>query len=203
MYNEEFIMYNFEQDMKSFINQNDVKEALLKDDIQRVYEIRRLSSGAIPKLTEFFVKYCNIEPLNFFTYIPPYYAYATDLYTGKLVLPDIRGIKYEAFTRNINLEEVFVPESCDYLEEGIFNHCIGLRKITFAGKIKRLPTGIFAECTSLEEVHLPSSCVKFDKQVFPGTVIPIKVIYDNGIPDNLRIPSDEIEFYQKNIQIVE
>ena len=83
---------------------------------------------------------------------------------GEVVLPKkatktygywytVKGIGKEAFRGNTALTRIYIPEDCEYVDEGAFLNCTALTDVYFEGTaVKRLGIHAFSGCTALAHI---------------------------------------------------
>lgn len=120
----------------------------------------------------------------------------------KIVIPEgLETIDHNTFTYSRRLEEVILPDSLKVINSGAFNSCEALLKINLPEGLKEISTtewwiGVFANCSSLEEVVLPDSLEKLGPYTFNDcanlkrVVIPAGLI-DYGVKQFVNCPSLE------------
>lgn len=86
-----------------------------------------------------------------------------------VILPDnIRKIGYRAFQSCTRLTQVSctgrVQSAGGILENGAFEDCLALQKITLPQSLSELESGIFLGCSSLKEIVIPQSVRKIGNQ---------------------------------------
>lgn len=97
---------------------------------------------------------------------------------NEVILKDeikVIGVKAFSFTA---IEELRLPKSLEKIEWCAFYHCEKLRSIIFNDGLKEIDSDAFANCFSLEEVHLPGSLIKIDHCF--SDCYSLKRIYFNG-----------------------
>ncbi len=117
-----------------------------------------------------------------------------------VIPPRVTTIGAEAFDRCESLTSVSIPKSIRYIEDYAFRNCGNLRTLTLPDSVQekvdlfsRTPmhylfTGIFQNCTSLEEVVLPTGIHAVVSSLFEGctalrsVTVPhtVKDIYENA-----------------------
>lgn len=100
--------------------------------------------------------------------------------SGELTLPErvrfdinnreqyfpVTSIADNAFSGNVDITEVVIPESITYLGESAFSGCASLESVTVGNSIERIERGTFSGCTGLVEVKLPAELKYLGVQAF-------------------------------------
>jgi len=76
-------------------------------------------------------------------------------------------------------EEVIIPENCIGIKENAFNGNRCIKKIKIPDWIKKLPSGVFANCKSLTEVRLNKYIKIIPSKGFQNCSSLVSVIFDN------------------------
>ena len=104
----------------------------------------------------------------------------------KIKLPNtLKSIGQAAFY-SCNITEIVFPDSLEEIignNNGAFDNCQRLEKITFGKGIKKLGSHIFRGCTNLSHVKIPSSITTFGSGVFANCpkLTKVGVGIENGI----------------------
>jgi hypothetical protein len=97
------------------------------------------------------------------------------------------------FSRNKYVKEVIVPDSVEEIEPYSFYKCKNLKKVTLGKGVTEIPLELFADCSKLEEVKMPSvtyigdcafaDCKSLKEIKLPSTVTEIAsgAFYDSGL----------------------
>ena len=89
-------------------------------------------------------------------------VFPTDV-TGKLVLPNGLKIIRASAVRNSKLSEVVIPDSVTEIGFYAFYDSKSLTRVTIGSGVKKILTGVFQNCSSLEEITLYSKdCTIYD-----------------------------------------
>lgn len=107
----------------------------------------------------------------------------------KIVIPEgLEIIDHNTFAYSTRLEEVILPDSLRIINSGAFNTCEALLKIKLPEGLKEISStewwlGVFAYCSSLEEVVLPDSLEKLGPYTFNDCLNLKKVVIPSGLID--------------------
>jgi len=122
----------------------------------------------------------------------------------KVDLPEELSRIYEGMLCNCDkLEEIVIPAEVVSVDNGGFDSCGELKKVTFEGtKLTELGEDAFRGCRKLEELNLPEGLQKIGPNAFsycdslksltlPASVNSVKgtLIYDSGITE-VHLPKD-------------
>ncbi|MBO5420737.1 MAG: leucine-rich repeat protein [Clostridia bacterium] len=89
--------------------------------------------------------------------------------TEKYEIPaGVTEICADAFSANIIVKEIVVPDSVQKIGISAFNNCRALEKINIPAGIKEIPSNVFYYCTALDNVVVPDSVTKIDDRCFAG-----------------------------------
>ena len=113
--------------IKDFLKQTDVQEALQQEDLRSVFDMFRKINGknSLTLLTEFFYEH-NIDPLEYMYTIPNYMFSDLDI-TSLSIPPTITGIDSFAILRCEELEILRIPSSVVFIGN---NAIVGCPKVT-------------------------------------------------------------------------
>lgn len=81
--------------------------------------------------------------------------------TGEAIIPmryageEVTRLETGAFANCVNVTEVTVPDTIDYLYGDVFSGCTALRKVTLPDGLRQISTDVFAGCENLAEVNFP------------------------------------------------
>ena len=95
-------------------------------------------------------------------------------YLEKIILPpDLHNIPDGAFYNVENLKEIDIPCDVGDIGNDAFAHCHSLKKVTFHAEesysgLAVIGGGVFNDCTSLEEIRLPSTIRMTNGRLFSG-----------------------------------
>ena len=78
-------------------------------------------------------------------------------YNGK----PVTGIVDYAFSNNENIESVIIPDSIETLGMGVFYGCHNLTSITIGRGVNGIYSDVFAYCTSLKNINVPTDHPKY------------------------------------------
>jgi hypothetical protein len=91
-------------------------------------------------------------------------------YIGKeksVRIPDfITTIGESAFSRNLYVEEVFLPKSLVIIDKWAFGNCENLREILIPDSVEVLEENAFYGCENLKNVHIGEGVIKIGKNAF-------------------------------------
>lgn len=76
------------------------------------------------------------------------------------------GIVGEAFSWNLKLKGVTIPNSVTYIGAMAFYHCIELTEITIPEGVVSIGYGAFSQCENLTNIIIPQSVVLLEPAVF-------------------------------------
>ena len=119
-----------------------------------------------------------------------YYLYD---YTGEsrdLVLPnDILGNQYiihkKAFTENMKIKSVVIPNGVTSIGEGAFYHCVNLCQVDFPETLLSIGEKAFRYCDNLEEIIIPKKVRYIGECAFCGENLKRIIIdIDNEVYDS-------------------
>lgn len=130
-----------------------IAEAVAANDVN-------VQGNDVEKLFNYVIKDDGIE-------IQSFNGFGTDI----LAVPNeisglpVVGIGEEAFA-NLEVTEVFVPDSVRYIDDKAFKRCKQLRKVKLSQVLYRLGEEVFAECVNLNAVNLPNSLLRMGENCF-------------------------------------
>lgn len=129
-------------------------------------------------------------------------------YTGhdtKLLIPTkidgkrVTSIGSAAFSDNINIEIIKLPETISNIKEYAFYGCSSLRSIELPGSITSIENMAFYDCSSLRSIELPGSINSIGDAVFIGCKSLTSITVNS---DNLVYASKDGILYDKNIKTI-
>jgi hypothetical protein len=88
---------------------------------------------------------------------------------GNVVIPGDAGITsigYSAFSYNLNMLSVFIPEGVTTIEDGAFQNCEYLTAVTFPQTLTTIGEGAFGYNHSLTSVEFPDSLTTIGRNAF-------------------------------------
>lgn len=104
----------------------------------------------------------------------------------------VTRIAKSAFSGNVKLEYVCVPDSVLYVDENAFRGCLALREVYLGRNIGSLESGAFANCPSLALVCIDTEDLRLSDRAFSGNDSRITFIS----PDNTKTSK-----YLKNFRL--
>lgn len=85
----------------------------------------------------------------------------------KVIVPDgIKKIAWNAFDRELGIEEVSIPYGVTEIAEEVFFHCDTLKKVSLPKSLLKIGDRAFWYCEKLEEITIPSSVETIGTEVF-------------------------------------
>lgn len=117
-----------------------------------------------PAFTEFLLK-IGVNPLNYLTYVPDYFAYHLDI--EKITIPKhIKNIGDYAFTHCKKLTIIKIENGVDNIGTDAFGVCKNLRHISLPDSVIYLGSWAFHACENLETVRLSKNLNDFSTDIF-------------------------------------
>ncbi|MBO4539450.1 MAG: leucine-rich repeat protein [Clostridia bacterium] len=88
----------------------------------------------------------------------------------------------KAFYGNVYITEVTIPASVKTIGESAFEGCTALKTVTFTGvsNLDVIETAAFKDCSSLQNIVLPSKLTRIEGQAFEATKITTVVLDNDG-----------------------
>lgn len=83
---------------------------------------------------------------------------------------EITSIPNSLFYNSAELEEVFIPSTCNRIEERAFERCINLIDITLTDSLQYIDNFAFKGCSELTTFNIPKNIVEIGEGVFAGCV---------------------------------
>lgn len=74
-----------------------------------------------------------------------------------------------------------VPDGIEYVGNRYYSGRDDFTEVTFAGSVKDIGVGAFADCTSLESIALPAGIGRIRKELFSGCTALKKVLIPSGV----------------------
>ncbi len=100
------------------------------------------------------------------------------------------AIKEGAFQNNLDLEQLILPNSIEYIYKNAFENCSNLTSVNLPDSLLFIGQSAFEECTSLKEVHIPYLVHTVDTRAFYHCVALENVtVADEKEPMNKKIGS--------------
>lgn len=164
---------NFYQNrIKEFLN--DMREFILKNDFDSVYQEIFEDANFQGAVTEFLINKAGINPLEFMDIVPNFFAYGSKIKT--IHIPDhityIGPCAFEGSSiESINLHNGIknIPDECFAWSQ--------LKEIRLPYDLKKIAYRAFAGCL-IEEIHLPHSLEEIEDSVFAECDNLTKIYYD-------------------------
>ena len=80
----------------------------------------------------------------------------------------VRGIGKDAFSKNMNLIRVSVPEGVMRIGRGAFRKCLNLKAVALPGSLERIDRNAFSGCEMLSRIKLPDGLRQVGYSAFDG-----------------------------------
>lgn len=80
----------------------------------------------------------------------------------------VSEIGMTAFSENAYIEEIILPASVCWIEQGGFSGCIKLKTLEIPPKVSIIGFGTFEDCISLERVKISGGDTTIDDEAFIG-----------------------------------
>ena len=155
------------QNLKEFLNQEDIQEALASYNFKYIYEqLDKLSNQweYIPKFTELMLS-VGYNPLDYMDYVPAQYLFSGHI--KEIEIPNhIKSIGMYAFKGCKNLTKVEIPNQVMRIEDGTFKDCSNLVDVTIPDNITHIGTGAFFNCNHLTSVTIGKNVKKINSDAF-------------------------------------
>ena len=100
--------------------------------------------------------------------IPSIYTYTSS--DGKQTNYKVVGIATWAFADQANITSVYVPDSVNYIESGVFMGSPKLTKVRLPHHLSHLGSAVFEDCKSLQSIHIPSGINALGEDMFSGCI---------------------------------
>lgn len=101
---------------KRFFADNEVQTALNKCDLDVVYLLWNHDSRELTS----YLRSCDIEPLDYLTFVPAYYDHGNE-FIKKIIIPEnIIRVSYAAFADCINLVSITLPATLESISSSVF-----------------------------------------------------------------------------------
>ena len=127
------------------------------------------------------------------------YAYPAGAQRSSYNIPDgVTTIAGDAFSYNLSLQSVVMPNSVEKAFFSTFNGCRNLENVRFSENLKSLGAYSFDNCESIRVIDLPKSVSYFAESVFRWTHIDALVVRGT-FPKDLR--SDTFYFVSESMII--
>lgn len=101
----------------------------------------------------------------------------------RLDLGTVTKVDYNAF-QNTGIEELVIPTTVKMIGNSAFRGCGSLRSVKFEGNVSSMGTGMFYDCTALEEVWMVADIGAFSDNVFNKSATNC-VFYYTGTKEQL------------------
>ncbi|MCR5779441.1 MAG: leucine-rich repeat protein [Bacteroidaceae bacterium] len=127
------------------------------------------------------------------------YAYPAGAQRSSYIIPDcVTTIAGDAFSYNLSLRSVIMPNSVEKEFFSTFNGCRNLETVSFSENLKSLGACSFDNCESIRVIDLPKSVSYFAESVFRWTHLDALVVRGT-FPATLR--SDTFYFVDDSMII--
>ena len=168
--------------VKEFINRH--AYAIDDNQWQSIYE-----SDGYSELTprdcgafSYLINKAGINPLDYMSYVPWYYMYATDI--TKLNLPrNIIEIDDAAFQHCADLTRAFIPDSVKAIGKSAFSDCTSLIDITIPDSVISIGEWAFYHCTDLKNVILGNNVTSISEYTFSGCLELTSIIIGKHVTE--------------------
>lgn len=107
------------------------------------------------------------------------YANVPSTYNGVTVT----SINNDAFYKNLDLREIYVPSSVTKIGDKAFEGCANLHTIALNEGLTEINTRAFNTCTSLTQITIPNSVLSFGGGIFSGCINLEKIYLGDGVLD--------------------
>jgi hypothetical protein len=110
------------------------------------------------------------------------------------------GIEFRAFRDNSKIEEVILPDTIKFINNGVFWNCSKLSKINIPPSVSLINQNAFS-LTALKEIHIPASVTFFGFQLGCNSLVEINVdpasehfrsidgvLYDKQVTTLIHVP---------------
>ena len=110
--------------------------------------------------------WCDIEFAEYSS--NPLYLGSANLYINDTIVssPTINKLNKYSFAGCNSLQEVFISENVDTIEEGAFDCCYNLSNVTISNGANKIDSDAFYACTSLTSVTIPDSVTSIGESAF-------------------------------------
>lgn len=110
-------------------------------------------------------------------------AFSGNLDIVRVVIPEsVVNIDGNAFKNCMNLYSVLIRNQNAKLGAAVFSGCTSLEEITLPQGLTNIPAETFRYCASLKDINLPEKCTKIDIRAFGSCVM----LEDIHIPDSMQ-----------------
>ena len=155
------------QNLKEFLNQEDIQEALASYNFKYIYEqLDKLSNQweYIPKFTELMLS-VGYNPLDYMDYVPDFFLYDSSI--KEFTIPNhIARIDVAAFKGCINLTNITIPDKVTSIGTSAFYECSNLVNITIPDKVTSIGSYTFYHCTNLTSIMMPEGVTSIGTSAF-------------------------------------
>ncbi len=110
-----------------------------------------------------------------------------DKMTGKLIIPyEYKGIRVTSiatsgFRQCENITSVYIPDSVEMIDEGVFMSCTSMTRIRMPKNLNSIPMYTFKDCSALKEVKCPDKLTYIDFAAFEGCSALEKAELNEGL----------------------
>lgn len=139
------------------------KDLINSNSFEKLYDKVVIERGInnIPKFTSLLLE-ANINPLNYMSYIPPYFLLKT--YVQNITIPShIEKILHQSFYNCSNLEEIILPDSIKTIGMDAFCLCKNLKYIELNKNIQLIGHCAFKDISTNAKIIYKGTKEEFDK----------------------------------------
>ncbi len=166
--NIKFPDFELSDNLKKFLNLDEVKEAFQSFDIQEIYKLYE-SFTRNPYMNTDITKLLfnlDINPVDYFIdNIPAYCFYSMDINPVKLN-NYIQSIGDGAFRYNNSIDSVSIPDSCKIIGEYAFSYCLNLQAVALGNNVQEIGKDCFEYSDKLTYITLPKSLQSINLNTF-------------------------------------
>jgi hypothetical protein len=165
--------------LKEFLSRQYILDMIDKNQWNEFYNaVAEFGWNTISDVTEFLRLRCQIDPLPYMNYVPPYYREKDNSLTELILHEGIETIYERAFMDCHNLTKVVLPASCDKVQEFVFKGCTNLRTVHIRGAKTNVDPLAFCFLDNIEffinknnedMISLFSDTLKYNVHVIRGT----------------------------------
>ena len=164
--------------LMDFLQNDRIQYYINNGEWDNLYKFNRKNEyfGISGELTQLLLK-SGIDPLNSLDYIPGFYMYGSTI-TNFNIPNHIKEIREDAFS-NSNINKIFIPNSVEYIGEGVFSDCKNLNNIQLPKNISFLNNIIFYS-SGLKEIVIPGNIKEIKHRAFTNCSLLEKVTIEEG-----------------------
>ena len=112
-------------------------------------------------------------------YIPAFLCYEMKRLSTLQFPATLQSIGESAFESCERLTSVTFPGDVTFIDDWAFAWCYGLKKVTFGEKLQEMGSGVFSDCTSIQEMisyaqQVPEIYLSTFDKVNPATTVSVK-----------------------------